>query len=228
MGIGDDAEADRYLIQKRRIGGRQVSCGDVLAYETLAPTSRRERRPLRAAAHSLLFGRPDRCGDRLDLTRDSPYGGTMLRSAIVGLDGAARSLAVAIAELDNVEITAVADLFADKRARFIEQWERHPIPSDCKTQPSMRWPSLWGVNPITALTVDACNAGKARAGGEADGALSEAVRHHDRSRRLQTGSSCSELWTTTSVSTPQRGPRHVSSNKQPGRKANSHCRLQSV
>lgn len=44
-----------------------------------------------------------------------------------------------------------------------------------KYPPSMRWLTPRGV---TALTVDACDAGKARAGGETDGTLSKAVRLH--------------------------------------------------
>ena len=46
----------------------------------------------------------------------------MLRVGIIGLGGIARSHAAAIAELDNVEITAVADLFPEVREQFMNTW----------------------------------------------------------------------------------------------------------
>ena len=77
----------------------------------------------------------------------------MIRVGIIGLGGIARSHAAAIAELDNVEIVAVADLFADKRAEFMEKWgwprgTRRTL-SCCRTP---RWtpsPSPWGINCTT-------------------------------------------------------------------------------
>ena len=78
----------------------------------------------------------------------------MIRAGIIGLGGIARSHAAAIAELDNVEIAAVADLFADKRAQFMEQWgvaKGYATHTELlQTPPSTRWPSLWGINSITA------------------------------------------------------------------------------
>ena len=46
----------------------------------------------------------------------------MLRVGIIGLGGIARAHAAAIAELDNVEITAVADLFPEVREQFMSTW----------------------------------------------------------------------------------------------------------
>ena len=78
----------------------------------------------------------------------------MIRAGIIGLGGIARSHAAAIAELDNVEIVAVADLFADKRAEFMEQWgvakgyaSHTELLQDPEVAPS---PSPWAINCTTA------------------------------------------------------------------------------
>lgn len=59
-----------------------------------------------------------------------------------------RSHAATVAELDHMETTAAADLFADERAQFMEQGRRqtvcHPIPKLLKYPAVDGWLSLWG------------------------------------------------------------------------------------
>ena len=88
----------------------------------------------------------------------------MIRAGIIGLGGIARSHAAAIAELDNVEIVAVADLFADKRAEFMEQWgvaKGYASHTELLQDPEVDAVAITlGHQLHHRLTVDACNAGK--------------------------------------------------------------------
>ncbi len=88
----------------------------------------------------------------------------MLRVGIIGLGGIARSHAAAIAELDNVEITAVADLFPEVREQFMSTWG---VGKGYATHTELLRDGDVDAVAITLghqlhhrLTVDACNAGK--------------------------------------------------------------------
>ena len=75
-----------------------------------------------------------------------------------------RSHAAAIAELDNVEIVAVADLFADKRAEFMDKWgvaKGYTTHTELLQDPEVDAVAITlGHQLHHRLTVDACNAGK--------------------------------------------------------------------
>lgn len=88
----------------------------------------------------------------------------MINVGIIGLGGIARAHARAIAEIDNVSIVAVADLFADKRAQFMDEWS---IEKGYKTHTELLRDNNVDVVAITLghqlhhrLTVDACREGK--------------------------------------------------------------------
>ena len=88
----------------------------------------------------------------------------MLRVGIIGLGGIARAHAAAIAELDNVEITAVADLFPEVREQFMSTWG---VSKGYATHTGLLKDGAVDAVAITLghqlhhrLTVDACNAGK--------------------------------------------------------------------
>ena len=77
----------------------------------------------------------------------------MLKVGIIGLGGIARSHAAAIAELDNVEITAVADLFPEVRERFMSTWGvgKGYATRNCSRMVTWtRWRSPWAINCTTA------------------------------------------------------------------------------
>ena len=88
----------------------------------------------------------------------------MLRVGIIGLGGIARAHAAAIAELDNVEIAAVADLFPEVREQFMSKWG---VGKGYATHTELLQDGAVDAVAITLghqlhhrLTVDACNAGK--------------------------------------------------------------------
>ena len=114
-----------------------------------------------------------------------------LKVGIIGLGGIARSHCDAIAHLDHVEVVAVADLFEEKRREYMETYD---IPRGYASHTELledveveAVAVVLGHQLHHRLTVDACNAGKTRAGREADGPQPAAVRPDDRGGSGQQG-----------------------------------------
>ena len=89
---------------------------------------------------------------------------TKLKVGIIGLGGIARQHCLAIANLDNVEIVAVADLFEDKRNEYMTKYN---IPRGYATHTELLADDevdavaiVLGHHLHHRLTIDACNAGK--------------------------------------------------------------------
>ena len=87
-----------------------------------------------------------------------------LKVGIIGLGGIARSHCDSIAQLDQVEVVAVADLFAEKRRQFMDQYH---IPKGHSTHHDLLQDAdvdavaiVLGHQLHHQLTIDACRAGK--------------------------------------------------------------------
>ena len=89
---------------------------------------------------------------------------TTLKGGLIGLGGIARSHCDAIAQLDPVEVVAVADLFAEKRREYMDQYH---IPKGYSTHRELLADAdvdavaiVLGHQLHHQLTIDACRAGK--------------------------------------------------------------------
>ena len=87
-----------------------------------------------------------------------------LKVGIIGLGGIATSHCDAIATLDNVEVVAVADLFAEKRRQYMDKYaipKGYPTHTDLLADDEIDAVAVvLGHQLHHRLTVDACNAGK--------------------------------------------------------------------
>ena len=87
-----------------------------------------------------------------------------LRVGIIGLGGIAKSHCSAIAELDSVEVVAVADFFEDKQRQYMDQYniaKGYNTHTELLEDPEVDAVAITlGHQLHHRLTVDACNAGK--------------------------------------------------------------------
>ena len=98
----------------------------------------------------------------------------MLRVGMIGLGGIARSHAQGIAELDDVEIVACADLIESTRAEYMDAYD---VPKGYASHTELlEDPDIdavgrgAGSSPAPPAERGRAERGQARAGGEADGA----------------------------------------------------------